>query len=59
MIWKNYIYNEVVSMSLKWKKRTPIVNPNRRPMSVDHESDLEKVRKMNEKALRLLAKLGY
>ncbi|MCM3567573.1 hypothetical protein [Neobacillus mesonae] len=46
-------------MSLKWKKRTPIVNPNRRPMSVDHESDLEKVRKMNEKALRLLAKLGY
>ncbi|MDQ0215563.1 hypothetical protein J2S13_001981 [Oikeobacillus pervagus] len=46
-------------MSLKRKPKNPIVNPNRRPMSVSHESDLDKVRKMNEKALRLLAKLGY
>lgn len=41
------------------KRNTKPTNPNIRKMSVSHESDLEKVRKMNEKALRLLAKLGY
>ncbi len=45
-------------VSIRKKKEKPI-NPSIRPMSVSHESDLEKVRKVNKKALRLLAKLGY
>jgi hypothetical protein len=41
------------------KKQEKPTNPNIRPMSVDHKADLEKVRKMNKKGLRFLAKLGY
>lgn len=45
-------------MSLKCiKKKT--VNPNKRPMSVPMENSFKELKKMNKKALRILAKRGF
>ncbi|WP_281271540.1 hypothetical protein [Peribacillus asahii] len=43
-------------MTLKCKK---VTNPTKRPMSVPMKEELDDLKKMNRKALRLLAKRGF
>jgi hypothetical protein len=46
-------------MLLKPKKKTTVVNPNKRPMSVPLEEFFIELKQNNKKALRILAKRGF